>query len=191
MSTRGDIDTSLPHCHRIENFAGGSSRFLEAAIFPPQKTWMGVGRVRMGKRMGDDSIDIWSRTNMHIEIIAEYHSHVWDTLNTICSKRISGDLKLKTVPVLFLNDCVDNSGKRGECFGGRLRYDWSKRWQLHKNPPQLESYNALNAESSALPAYKALKASKSSLEKSVEVQNRGWKYIWDFKNWFCFSFREF
>ena len=45
---------------------------------------------------------------------------------------------------------------------------------------QLELYNALNPELSALLPYKAL-ASKSSLEESVEVQDRGWKRVWDFE----------
>ena len=48
------------------------------------------------------------------------------------------------------------------------------------SPFQLELYNALNPELSALLPYKAL-ASKSSLEESVEVQDRGWKCVWDFE----------
>ena len=47
-------------------------------------------------------------------------------------------------------------------------------------PSQLELYNALNRELSALLPYKAL-ASKSSLEESVEVQDRGRKFVWDFE----------
>ena len=54
-------------------------------------------------------------------------------------------------------------------------------------PSQLESYNALNRELSALLLYKAL-ASKSSLEESVEVQDRGGKWVWDFEEIrFCFN----